>query len=186
VNLVYGVREGANWSILSVLVLKAAGNDVRAGTLSILFALVGAAANILGGRFFGPRRSLAFWGWGSMAALGASVLLVALPTPVGAAIAGSVWRAADALVILPFNVALFGVLSAYEKKEGSIAGRNIAMETVLNLGRTLGSLAFLLLSYATPFYAEILFPVVSLAFPVSFLIYRRFSISARSILSEQS
>ncbi len=186
VNLVYGVREGANWSILSVLVLKAAGNDVRAGTLSIVFALVGTAANVLGGRFFGPRRSLAFWGWGSLAALGASVLLVALPTPVGAAIAGSVWRAAEALVILPLNVALYGVLSAYEKKEGGIAGRNIAMETVLNLGRTLGSLAFLLLSYATPFYAEILFPVVSLAFPVSFLIYRRFSISARSILSEQS
>jgi len=57
------------------------------------------------------------------------------------------------------------------------------METILNVGRTIGSLAFLFLSFATPLYAEILFPMVSLALPVSFLVYRRFSLSARSILS---
>ncbi len=173
-NFVYGIRDGANWSVLSVLVLKAAGGDIPAGRLTVLFALFGVAANLAGGRALTARRGLRFWLWGSLSALVSSVLLVAFPVWAGAAVAGSLWRVGEALVLLPFNVAVYNILSEYQQREGSIAGRNVAMEFVLNLGRALGAGAFLGLSFATDRYAELLFPLVTLALPASFLIYRKY------------
>jgi len=175
VNLVYGLRDGASWSIFSVLVLKAAGGDVLAGKLSIVFAVVGAAANIGGGKIFSERRSVPLWGWGSLGALLSSIILVTAVNPLGAAVSGILWKIAEAAVTLSFTVAYFNILTAYVRREGNVAGRNIAVELVLNVGRTLGAVAFLGFSFVTPYYAEILFPLLTLAIPVSFLLYRRYS-----------
>jgi YQGE family putative transporter len=173
-NLLYGIRDGAGWSIMSALVLKSAGNDVLAGELAVLFAISAAAANLVGARFLTPKRGLRFWLWGGVAGVASAVLLVAVPNPVGAAVSGTVWRAAEALVFLPFNVAVFGIFADYGKREGGIAGRNIAVETALNFGRAIGVLAFLGGSYLTPYYAELLFPLVTLFVPASFIVYKRY------------
>ena len=71
-------------------------------------------------------------------------------------------------------MAFFNVLNYYGRRESNLAGRNIAVEIVLNFGRTLGAAAFLGLSFLTPYYVEILFPLVTLAFPGTFLAYRRY------------
>ena len=173
-NLLYGLRDGASWSILSVLVLKAAGGDLLAGRLSFLFAVVGALAHALGGLILTERRGVLLWGWGSVGAVLSALLLIAVPTPLGALAAGTIWRAAEAAITLPFMVAFFNVLKYYGSREGNLAGRNIAVEIVLNLGRTLGAAAFLGLSFLTPHYVEILFPLVTLAFPGTFLVYRTY------------
>lgn len=173
INLAFGVRDGANWSVFSVLVLKAAGGDVLAGSLAVVFAAAGAAANAVGGRLLNERNGAAFWAAGSALAVAAAVLLVAVPTPAAAAVAGSAVRIAEAVVFLPFNVALFAVFAEFRRREGSIAGRNIVVEAYLNLGRGLGVGAFLVASRFVPFYAEILFPLVSLALPLCSWIYLR-------------
>ncbi len=175
VNLVYGLRDGASWSIFSVLILKASGGDVLAGKLSIAFAVVSAAANIGGGKILTERRSVLLWGWGSLGALLSSIILVTAVSPLGAAVSGILWKIAEAAVTLPFTVAYFNILTNYIRREGNVAGRNIAVEIVLNAGRTLGAVAFLSLSFITPYYAEILFPLLTLAIPVSFVLYRRYS-----------
>ena len=174
VNLVYGIRDGASWSVMSILVLRAAGSDAGAGRLSVLFALVGIVANFAGGRTFLDRRGSAFWGWGSLIALASSFILVAADSPLGAALAGSLWKIGEALVLLPYNAAYFSLLARYMETEGDIAGRSVAMETTLNAGRMVGAGLFLALSFVTPLYAEILYPAVTLAFPASWLIYRRY------------
>ncbi|HUW40641.1 MAG TPA: MFS transporter [Rectinemataceae bacterium] len=173
-NLIYGVRDGASWSIMSILVLQAAKSEDVAGELSVLFALFGIGANYLGGRMMTTRRSSAFWGWGSLAAVVSSIILVALPTVGGAAASGFVWKLAEALVFLPFNAAFFGILARYIKLEGDIAGRNIAVEIALNIGRALGAGLFLALSFVTADYAQILYPAVTLTVPASWLVYRRY------------
>ena len=121
-----------------------------------------------------PRRASAFWGWGSLAAVSSSIILVAVPTPGGAAVSGLVWKLAEALVFLPFNAAFFGILARYIEREGDIAGRNIAVEIVLNIGRALGAGLFLALSFVTDDYAQILYPAVTLAVPASWLVFRRY------------
>jgi len=173
-NLVWGIRDGASWSVMSILVLKAAGSDAAAGRLSVIFALVGIGANYAAGRAFLDRRGSAFWGFGSLLALGASGLLVAAATPLGALLSGSLWKVGEALLLLPYNAAYFGLLARYLEAEGDLAGRSVAMELTLNAGRALGAGLFLALSYATPLYAEILYPAVTLALPGSWLIYRRY------------
>jgi YQGE family putative transporter len=173
-SFVYGVRDGASWSIMSILVLEAAKSDVIAGQLSVLFAVFGIGANYVAGKTMTSRRSSAFWGWGSLAAVLSSIILVALPTVAGAAISGIVWKLAEALVFLPFNAAFFGILARYIELEGDIAGRNIAVEIVLNLGRAVGAGAFLALSFVTEDYARILYPAVTLTVPASWLVYRRY------------
>jgi MFS transporter, YQGE family, putative transporter len=174
INFAYGIRDGANWTIFSILILKASGTDVMAGKLNVILAVVAIAANFLATRFISPRTSKHFWGWGSLAAVVSSVLLVALPTPAMAGISGSLWKVAEAIILLPFNTIYFGILTRYRTIDGNLAGRNIAAETVLNLGRMIGAGAFLILSFFTPWYAEILFPVVTLALPFTFLLYVRY------------
>jgi hypothetical protein len=173
-NFVWGIRDGASWSIMSILVLRAAGSDVAAGRLSVLFALVGIVINFAGGRAFLDRRGSAFWGWGSFIALAASAMLVLARSPALAAVAGSLWKIGEALVLLPYNAAYFSLLGRYMEAEGDIAGRSVAMEVTLNAGRALGAGAFLALSLVTPLYADILYPAVTLALPASWLVFRRY------------
>lgn len=173
-NLVYGIRDGASWSIMSILVLRAAGSDACAGRLSVAFALVGIVANLAGGKAFSDRRGSAFWGWGSLVALASSVILVVAPSPAGAAASGSLWKIGETLIILPYNALYFGLLARYMETEGDIAGRSVAMEITLNAGRAIGAGLFLALSFLTPLYAEILYPAVTLAFPAAWPLYRRY------------
>lgn len=173
-NAVYGIRDGASWSVMSILVLRAAGSDAGAGRLAVLFALVGIAANYGGGRAYRDRRGSAFWGWGSLIAVASSVLLVLARGPVAAAVAGSAWRLGESLVFLPFNATFFGLLARYVEAEGDVAGRSIAMEIALNAGRAAGVGLFFALASLTPLYADILYPAVTLAVPASWLVYRRY------------
>ena len=104
-----------------------------------------------------------------------SILFIFALYSFQAAVSGILWKIAEAAVTLPFTVAYFNILTNYIRREGNVAGRNIAVEIVLNAGRTLGAVAFLSLSFITPYYAEILFPLLTLAIPASFVLYRRYS-----------
>jgi MFS transporter, YQGE family, putative transporter len=172
-SFVYGLRDGANWSVMSILILQGAGSETIAGYLAIAFAVLGIGANYLVGKSLTPRRYSSLWGWGSLAATVSALVIALWPNFAGAAVSGSLWKAAEALVLMPFNAAFLGVLASYLKKEGGIAGRNIAAEIALNAGRALGALSFLVLSFFTADYARILFPVLTLAVPATWLIYRR-------------
>jgi YQGE family putative transporter len=172
-SFVYGLRDGANWSVMSILILQGAGSETAAGYLAIAFAVLGIGANYLVGKSLTPRRYSSLWGWGSLAAVVSALVLVLWPSFAGAALSGSLWKATEALTLMPFNAAFLGVLAGYYKKEGGIAGRNIAAEIVLNAGRALGVLSILVLSLFTADYARILFPILTLAVPATWLIYRR-------------
>jgi YQGE family putative transporter len=175
VNFAYGLRDGANWSIMSILILQGAGSETRAGYLAIGFAVLGIAANYGIGRAMTPRRYSAFWGWGSLIAFMSALVISLMPTFAGALLSGSLWKIGETLVFLPYLAAFFEILARYAREEGGIAGRNIAGEATLNIGRTVGAGSFLLLSFFTVDYARILFPIVSLAMPATWLIYRRYS-----------
>jgi MFS transporter, YQGE family, putative transporter len=173
VNFVFGLRDGANWSIMSILILQGAGSESAAGYLAIAFAVLGIGANYLVGKALTIRRYSALWAWGSLAATVSAFVIVLWPTLAGAGLSGSLWKASEALVYLPFNAAFYGLLAFYIREEGNAAGRNIAAETLLNLGRAISAGSFLLLSLFTSDYAKILFPLVTLAVPCTWLIYRR-------------
>lgn len=172
-ELAYGIRDGANWSIMSILILQGAGSETVAGALAIAFAVLGIGANYLVGATLSPRRSQSFWAWGSLIAVASALAIVLWPSLGGAIASGSLWKIAETLVLLPFNAAFYGILARYMREEGSVAGRNIAAELYLNIGRTIGAGAFLGLSFITTDYARILFPVVTLFVPLSWLAYKR-------------
>jgi YQGE family putative transporter len=174
-SFIYGLRDGANWSVMSILILQGAGSEIVAGYLAIAFALMGIAANYAAGKALTPRRYSTFWGWGSLAALVSALVISLSPTLIGAAASGALWKVAEVLVYLPFNSAFFGVLAHFLREEGTVAGRNIAAEIVLNLGRAIGAGSFLVLSVFTADYARILFPLLTLAVPATWFVYRRYS-----------
>ncbi len=174
-SFAYGLRDGANWSVMSILILQGAGSETAAGYLAIGFAVFGIGANYAVGKALAPRRYSAFWGWGSLVALASALVISLMPSPLGAGLSGALWKAAEALVLLPFNAAFFGVLARYLREEGTVAGRNVAAEISLNAGRALGAGAFLALSLLTSSYARILFPLLTLAVPATWVIYRRHS-----------
>ncbi len=172
-NLAWGFRDGANWSVMSLLVLEAAGSDSKAGILTVAFDVFGGVANYLAGRLMKPARLSRFWFWGSIAGIISSLILVLAPSPMGAAGSGLLWRCAEAFALLPFNSVFFGILARRMDDPAEMAGRNIAAEITLNLGRALGSAAFLGLSFLTKDYAKILFPLVTLSLPLTWILYRR-------------
>jgi MFS transporter, YQGE family, putative transporter len=174
-NLAYGIRDGANWSIMSILILQGAGSELRAGYLAIGFAALGIAVNYIAGAGLTPRRYSSFWGWGSLVGLASALVIALSPNLAGAIVSGTLWKVGETLVFLPFSAAYYGILARYISEEGGAAGRTIAAETWLNAGRTIGAGAFLALSYLTADYARILFPIVSLALPATWLVYRRYS-----------
>jgi MFS transporter, YQGE family, putative transporter len=174
-NFTLGLRDGANWSVMSILILQGAGSEIAAGWLAIVFALVGIGANYAVGRALTPRRYSGLWGWGSLAALASAIVIALSPSMAGASVSGILWKVAETLVYLPFTAAFFSILSQYLREEGSVAGRNIAAEILLNAGRAVSAGSFLLLSAFTPHYARILFPLLTLAMPLTWLIYRRYS-----------
>jgi len=175
VSFAYGLRDGANWSIMSILILQGAGSETIAGYLAVGFSLVGIGANYLVGKALTPRSSSRLWFWGSIVAVASALAISISPTLFGAIVSGALWKLTEALVLLPFNAAFFGVLAYYARKEGSVAGRNIAGEIVLNAGRAIGAGSFLALSAFTADYARILFPVLTLAVPATWAIYRRYA-----------
>jgi YQGE family putative transporter len=172
-NFAMGIRDGASWSIMSILILQGAGSETLAGYLATAFAVLGIAANFLVGKLLTPRRYSALWGWGSIAAVASALVISLWPSPAGAAVSGALWTAGSSLVYLPFSAAFFGLLAAFIREEGSVAGRNIAAEFPLNLGRAIGAGSFLALSLVTDDYARILYPIVTLSLPASWLIFRR-------------
>jgi hypothetical protein len=172
VSFAWGLRDGANWSIISILILQGAGSETAAGYLSVGFALLGIAANYAAGRTCVPARYSAFWGWGSLLALAAALAISFFPTMGGAIALGVIGKISDTLILIPFNAAFLGVLGGYQRDEGTGAGRNVASEVWINAGRTVGTLAFLALSAFTADYARILLPIVTLAVPATWLIYR--------------
>jgi MFS transporter, YQGE family, putative transporter len=175
VSFVSGLRDGASWSVMSILILQGAGSETAAGYLAIAFAVLGIAANYLVGRALVPGRYSSLWGWGSLAAMASALVIVLWPTLPGAAVSGTLWKASEALVFMPFSAAFLGVLAGYLKEEGGAAGRNIAAEIVLNAGRAIGAGSFLVLSLFTADYARILFPLLTLAVPATWLVYRRYA-----------
>jgi MFS transporter, YQGE family, putative transporter len=172
-SFVYGLRDGANWSVMSILILQGAGSETVAGYLAVGFAVLGIAANYAAGKAMRPSRYSGFWLAGSAAAMASALAISIWPSLIGALASGALWKLAEALVLLPFNAAFFGVLAHYMRIEGSVAGRNIAAEIVLNAGRAIGAGSFLALSAFTADYARILFPALTLAVPATWLIYRR-------------
>jgi MFS transporter, YQGE family, putative transporter len=174
-SFLYGLRDGANWSVMSILILQGSGGETVAGYLAIGFAAFGIAANYLGGRTLKPRLYSAFWLWGSIAALVSAFAISLSPTLGGAIASGVLWKAAEALVLIPFNAAFLGSLARYIREEGGAAGRNVAAEVALNAGRAIGVVAFLVLSAFTPSYAQILFPALTFAVPATWLVYRRYA-----------
>lgn len=171
-SFAWGLRDGANWSIISILILQGAGSETAAGYLSVGFALFGIAANYAAGRVCIPARYSAFWGWGSLFAMVAAMAISLFPTMGGAIALGVIGKLSDTLILIPFNAAFLGVLGGYQRDEGTGAGRNIASEVWINAGRTVGTLAFLALSAFTADYARILLPIITLAVPATWLIYR--------------
>lgn len=174
-SFLYGLRDGANWSVMSILILQGAGGETAAGYLAIGFAAFGIAANYIVGRTLKPRGYSAFWLWGSLAALASAFAISLSPTLGGAIASGTLWKAAEALVLIPFNAAFLGSLAHYIREEGDAAGRNVAAEIALNAGRAIGVSAFLVLSAFTPNYAQILFPALSFAVPATWLVFRRYA-----------
>jgi hypothetical protein len=172
-SFAWGLRDGANWSIVSILILQGAGSESAAGYLAIGFSLLGIVASYLAGRAFTPPRYSAFWGWGAALAMVAALAISLMPNMVGAVALGAVGKISDTLILIPFNAAFLGVLARYQRDEGSAAGRNIAAEISINAGRTIGTTLFLVLSFFTADYARLLLPIVTLAVPWSWLIYRR-------------
>jgi len=175
ISLTSGLRDGANWSVMSILILQGAGSETMAGYLAIAFAVLGIAASYGLGKVLIPRRYSGFWGWGSLVALASALVIALSPTLVGAVVSGTLWKIAETLVFLPYGAVFLGILARYIREEGSAAGRNIAAEIALNLGRAIGAGSFLVLSLFTIDYARILFPVLTLALPASWLIYRRYA-----------
>jgi YQGE family putative transporter len=174
-NFTYGLRDGANWSVMSILILQGAGSETVAGYLAVGFAVVGISLNYLIGAVLSSRRYSIFWGWGSVTALASALVISLSPTLLGAVASGVLWKATEALVFLPFNAVFYGILAGYIRTKDSVAGRNISTEIVLNTGRAIGAGSFLLLSFFTSSYAQILFPLLTLAVPATWLIYRRHS-----------
>jgi|GEM_PF-3072234 len=174
-SFAWGIRDSASWSIVSILILQGAGSESRAGYLAVGFAVLGIAANYLAGKACSPGRASAVWGWGALLAIPAALSISLWPGLAGAAALGALAKISDTLVIIPFNSAFLGVIAGYQRDEGSGAGRNVASEISINLGRSIGVLGFLGLSALTPNYARIFLPIVSLAIPASWLIYRRYA-----------
>ena len=170
-----GIRDGASWSVMSILILQAAGSETAAGYLAIAFAVLGIGSNYAVGKLLSPRRYSVLWGWGSLVALASALVIVLMPSFAGAVLSGSLWKLGETLVFLPFMAANYGILGRYMRVEGSISGRNIAAEIYLNVGRVIGAGLFLLLSLVTKDYARLLFPLLTLALPATWLIYRRYS-----------
>ncbi len=173
VSFASGIRDGANWSVMSILILQGAGSETAAGYLALGFAILGIGASYLVGKALRPSNYSALWGWGSLAALASSLVIVLRPDFAGAAASGILWKAAESLVFMPYSAAFLGVLAGYLKEGGGAAGRNIAAETALNAGRAIGAGSFLALSLFTADYARILFPILTLSLPATWLIYRR-------------
>jgi hypothetical protein len=158
---------------MSILILQGAGSEAVAGYLAVAFAVLGIASNYAVGIALAPRRYSAFWGWGSLIAVASALVIALSPTLAGAAVSGALWKIAETLVFLPFSAVFLGILAIYIREEGGASGRNIAAEISLNVGRAIGAGSFLVLSLFTTSYAQVLFPVLTLALPASWLVYRR-------------
>ena len=160
---------------MSILILQGTGSEIAAGWLAIVLRPRGHSRELRGRPRLTPRRYSRLWGWGSLVALASSMVIALYPSMAGASVSGVLWKIAETLVYLPSRPPSSAYSRSTSAEEGSVAGRNIAAEILLNAGRAVSACSFLVLSAFTPHYARILFPLLTLAMPATWLIYRRYS-----------
>ena len=175
ISLATGVRDGASWSVMSILILQGAGSEMRAGYMNVGFAVLGIGISYAVGRLLKPRNYSALWGSGSIIAVASALAISLWPSPAGAAVSGVLWKLTESMVFLPYGAVFLGILAGCIREEGGAAGRNIGAEIWLNAGRIIGALSFLALAPFTADYARILFPILTLSLPASWLVYRRYA-----------